>query len=1111
MKKIVLSIIFSILLINAFAVHISGGEMSYTYLGPGTNPGTLKYQVTLKMYKDCNAGGAALDDNVSFTVFNTQTNQQIRNITGINGTAIQTIQKIPSNDCVPDAIELVVCFLYRTYTATIDNLPSIPNGYTVSYQRCCRVNNMQNIASSSVGSTYFTKIPGTIDGAETNTSPVFGTKDTALICSNKQFDFDFSATDADGDRLEYTFYTAFSGGTTGNVNPSPASNPPYSPVNYINGYSSAFPLGAAVKIDRNTGLINGVAPNVGVSGNLIFAVTVLVTERRSGVVIGEHFKDLQVRVVDCAIPTVSLSPNLITCDGFNIDFSNGVVNNPVPTFFWDFGDPTSGILNTSTLETPNHQYSDTGIYKLKLVLNRGLQCGDSTVVDVKVYPGFIAGFRNSLPLCVGIPVNFVDTTVSIYGNTNYWRWDFGDPTTLADTARQRNPPYTFNAAGSYQVELIAASDKGCSDTIVKTIVVLDKPTISVFPKDTIYCGLDSIQVTAIGTGIFSWSPTTNIVGANTSTPLLFPPVTTKYIVNLDQAGCTNTDSVTVRPKFDLSNKITVNNGTICEGESVVLTGTSNYTTNITWLWSPAATTQSPTSSITTALPITNTTYSLLTTWGKNCTATANQPIIVKPLAIPNAGLDAFLCVGQPGGVQLSASGGDNYVWTPSTGLSNANISNPIAKPSTTTSYIVSVGVIGCTERRSDTVVVEVKNSPTFTLTNDTLICSIDTLQLNTNGIGSFSWSPNYNINNITSPNPLVSPDVPTKYIVKLTDAFGCSSTDSVFVNVKQFVSINAGADTTICKGDAFPLNLTSDAIGYKWTPATGLNSDIVKNPTASPLVTTLYQVSGNIGKCETQADILVTVAPVPIPDAGKDTTLCLGASVTLTATGGNKYDWTPATFLSSTTIPNPTVNNLTATTTYIVTVIDNIGGCPRPVKDTVVVALDPPVKADAGPADTSLVLGQTLQLNATGGVNYVWSPNTYLNNPLIADPVSDPLLGIKYFLNVTTAAGCQGNDTINVKVYKVDPDLYIPTAFSPNGDGLNDVLKPIVLGMKELKYFRVYNRWGILLFSTSQIGRGWDGTYKGKGQDPGAYVWMVEGTTFKNEKKFKKGSVILIK
>jgi gliding motility-associated-like protein len=1111
MKRILLYLIFSTILFNAYATHISGGEMSYTYLGPGTNPGTLKYQVTLKMYKDCNAGGAPLDDIVVFTVFNTQTNQQVRNITGIPGSNVQTIQKIPSNDCIADAIELVVCFLYRTYTTTIDNLPSIPNGYTVAYQRCCRVGNMQNITSLNVGSTYFAKIPGTIDGAETNTSPLFGTKDTALICSNKQFDFDFSATDVDGDRLEYSFYTAFTGGTTGNVTPSPASTPPYTPVNYINGYSSFFPLGSAVRIDRNTGLIRGVAPNVGISGNSIFAVTVLVTERRSGVVIGEHFKDLQVRIVDCAIPTVSLDPNIITCDGFNITFSNGVVNNPVPTFFWDFGEPSSGLLNTSTSETANHVYADTGTYKVKLVLNRGLQCGDSTIVNVKVYPGFIAGFSNSLPLCTGTPVNFTDTTISIYGNKNYWRWDFGDPTTQADTSIRQNPPYTFNNAGTYLVELIAASDKGCSDTIVKSIIVLDKPTISVFPRDTIYCGLDSIQVTATGTGIFSWTPTTNIIGASSSSPLLFPPVTTKYIVKLDQAGCVNTDSVTVRPKFDLTTNITASNTTICEGESVTLTGTSNYTTNITWLWSPGATIQSPSTNTTSASPIINTNYLLTTTWGKNCKATDNKNIIVKPLAVPNAGPDAFICIGQPGGVQLSASGGDNYQWTPTTGLSNATIPNPIAKPTTTTSYIVSVGVNGCTERRSDTVVVEIKNSPIFTISKDTLICSIDTLQLTTSGVGNFSWSPNYNINNITSPNPLVSPDVPTKYFAKLTDAFGCSSIDSVFVNVKQFVSINAGGDTSVCIGDAFKLNLTSDAIGYKWTPSIGLNSDVIKNPIATPLVTTLYKVSGNIGKCETQADILVTVAPIPIPNAGKDTTLCLGKSVTLTATGGNKYNWIPATFLSNINIPNPTVNNLTATTTYIVTVIDTSGGCPRPVKDTVIVALDPPVQADAGPTDTTLVLGQTLQLNATGGATYVWSPNTYLSDPLIGNPISDPLVDIKYFLAVTTAAGCLGNDTINVKVFKVDPDLYVPTGFSPNGDGLNDVLKPIVLGMKELKYFRVYNRWGILLFSTSQIGKGWDGTYKGKGQDPGAYVWMVEGTTFRNEKKFRKGSVILIK
>jgi hypothetical protein len=173
MKKILFFCLFIFMISDAFASHISGGEMSYIYLGPGTNPGTLKYQVTLKMYKDC-ASATALDATVLFSVYNTASATLFINLTGIAGSAIQTIQKSPVDPCIDDNIETLVCFQYRTYTTIIDNLPITPDGYTIAFQRCCRVAGMENIFSTDVGSTFFTVIPGDlIAGAETNTSPVF--------------------------------------------------------------------------------------------------------------------------------------------------------------------------------------------------------------------------------------------------------------------------------------------------------------------------------------------------------------------------------------------------------------------------------------------------------------------------------------------------------------------------------------------------------------------------------------------------------------------------------------------------------------------------------------------------------------------------------------------------------------------------------------------------------------------------------------------------------------------------------------------------------------------------------------------------------------------------
>jgi gliding motility-associated-like protein len=134
-----------------------------------------------------------------------------------------------------------------------------------------------------------------------------------------------------------------------------------------------------------------------------------------------------------------------------------------------------------------------------------------------------------------------------------------------------------------------------------------------------------------------------------------------------------------------------------------------------------------------------------------------------------------------------------------------------------------------------------------------------------------------------------------------------------------------------------------------------------------------------------------------------------------------------------------------------------------------------------------------------------------LNNPDISNPVALLSESQKYTLKVSTAAGCFSLDTINVTVYQVKPDLFVPDAFTPNGDGLNDVFKPVPVGIKKLNFFKVYNRLGELVFSTTAQKAGWDGTFKGQPQDPGVFVWMAEAVDYLGKVIFKKGSVTLIR
>ncbi len=441
-------------------------------------------------------------------------------------------------------------------------------------------------------------------------------------------------------------------------------------------------------------------------------------------------------------------------------------------------------------------------------------------------------------------------------------------------------------------------------------------------------------------------------------------------------------------------------------------------------------------------------------------------------------------------------------------LKNPSYLYPAAN--TYTIQLIATNSKGCI----DTIVKpwNVLDKPNITLPfHDTLICSIDTLQLIANTTGSINWTPNYNIINPTSANPLVYPKFTTTYTITVNNS-GCINRDSIKVNVLNFITVDAGRDTTICLTDTLRLQPISQALSFLWSSSTGEMVQPTKFPLVKPLVQTIYKVTANLGKCQDKDSVIIKVAPYPLANAGADKTICFGDNVQLNGSyQGAFFTWSPTTFLANGNTLTPTASPR-STINYILTANDTVG-CPKPVRDTVQVVVIPKVKAFAG-RDTTIVANQPLQLNASGAANYAWSPITGLNNPSIANPIA--ILGtsvdsIRYIVTVSTPEGCNAIDDIVVKVFKTGPEIFVPSGFTPNGDFKNDILKPILVGMKALNYFRVYNRWGQLLFQTSEIGKGWDGTISGTPQQSGTFVYMAEAVDYLGNTVFRKGTVVLIR
>lgn len=182
-------------------------------------------------------------------------------------------------------------------------------------------------------------------------------------------------------------------------------------------------------------------------------------------------------------------------------------------------------------------------------------------------------------------------------------------------------------------------------------------------------------------------------------------------------------------------------------------------------------------------------------------------------------------------------------------------------------------------------------------------------------------------------------------------------------------------------------------------------------------------------------------------------------------------------------------------------------GCPsNPV--TIPIFINKAV-ANAG-NDTTALIDLPHQLQGSGGVSYSWSPPTGLNDPTIQNPITILENDITYTLTVTTVEGCQDVDEIKVSVFK-GSSVYVPTGFTPNEDGLNDLLRPNCIGIAKLEYFSIYNRWGELIFTTKAIGAGWDGTIKGAKQSTGSFVWMLQAVDFAGKVYKLKGTTTLIR
>ena len=1107
----------------AHATHLIGGSIGYEYVGKvGAN---YRYKIILTTYTNCGP-----DSNIPTPENNIQPvgvyGHDVQNnpqgggnksfITDVNMTLVSQLQIEPDfpSGC---SISASSCIYKGVYEGTVD-LPVNFNGYHLFYDRCCRNNSIVNLViEQSMG--FYAYIPPPL---VPNSSPVFTNDPVPFLCAGDTSTLLNSAYDPDGDMLVFSFVEPYNGfGSATDPAPAPPATLGWTipNVNYNAGYSHTQPFGNGgySYIGASTGLTAYMPPSTG-----DYVVAIEIKEYRNGNLIGVTRRDLQLLVLNCPTnPAPNIDPALgSTNTQFSVEEGESIC------FDIGFNDPNgdsiilsaTGAIFDPALISPAATITQP-IYSIDTVSTEfcwTTGCGQGQALPYQFQ--VTAQDRGCTPKMTNVvyeitvnPVappdsisgpdqvcQYAEATYSIIEDPNStYSWSIVGGNILSTTSNTATVEWTSQGTGIIRVK--RTNQYGCESVeIEKNVTVLVAPDVDAGP-DTLICLGDSIQFDATVTSnpgyTVAWDSDLFLNDSTLEDPIAFPNDTTIFYFSASLGQCTNTDSLTVAISFPLADA--GNDTILCIGDSVQLgatTGTGTYawmtsntlsdtsilnpwaipdsttsyflshtnnqscvivdtvtvtvdtgfnlvvtpdtaiclnecvTLNVSgggnFAWTPSNSLDDTTSTTPIACPTATTTYTVYSST-LACSDSADVEVTVNPLPIIDAGANVQICIGDS--VQLGASGGVNYIWSPADSIDNINIANPTVWPTDTTWYYLT-GTDANLCSSPDSVLVIVNPLPNVSAGNDVSICLGDSTQLSTSGADSYAWTPNTSISDTTISNPLSTTTSDIIYTVIGTDTNGCIFQDDVEITVNALPTITTTGDTSICFGDSVEVFATGGDT-YAWAPSDSLSSTTNDTIIAYPTSTTDYTVVVTDGNnCVDSVTIEVEVYTLPSVSAGNDEDICSSDSVQLNASGAVNYTWAPADSIDNITISNPNVWP-SDTTSYIVTGED-AQGCIQ--TDTVMVNVLPDAEADAG-EDLWVCPGDDIQLTGSGGATYLWTPGASLDDPTSATPISTPTDTTQYILQVTTADGCVDTDTMFVFVNQSVPtDAGVDTTICRN-------------------------------------------------------------------------------
>ncbi len=831
---------------------------------------------------------------------------------------------------------------------------------------------------------------------------------------------------------------------------------------------------------------------------------------------------------------------LTTCDPALIvhftDTSKQNGNTPIVEWSWNFGDGSP--VYTTTMDTAlSHTYTNNSyvrFYTVSLAIKDAIGCTAQATYTryVKAYRPKAAFYSNDTLKCGSTSV-FVYNNSAAYNAT--YLWNFGDGT----MATTYNGARTYTSTGMYDIKLVVKDENGCMDSVTRSAYIkLVKPRADYSVRDTSHCAPVGVLFadSSLYAKTYVWDFGDGGTGATEKDPSrhIYPlpgyyPVTLRIT---GVSGCVDSITKIIHIKGPIGT-LNTGNATGCAPYTLPLRITGSNISTYAWDFGDGTPVQaSPADSVVNHLyPLAGKFLpNIVLTSPEGCAFTlqAADTIIVDS-AYAAFHIDRPVRCYNDLGVQFTnqsatAFGPATYEWQFGDGQGAAQV-NPLHTYNTPGKYDVALIVnsyYGCADTlRTNTVKIFTK--PVIQINGEVEKCAQQTIHFlstehSEDPVVQYTWK--------LDGNTISSAGTASHYFASAglyTLDLTVRTTNGCEVNADTAIVIHAlpvpGAspkDTTVCTGSRVPLQ-AHDGVLYNWQPANDLQGAATATPVATAVLTNKYYVTVTNGFGCVQKDSVRIVADEKVQlRQSNDVLICRGDETRLTAGGNtNRWEWTPVTGLNN---PHSASTKASPDTTTRYQVVGySLNTCPNDTGFVLVSVADLPV-VDLGP-DRTTEAGQVITLSptvSTDVVKYNWWPAGGLNCTDCKTPVFVADNDIVYHLRVITQYGCASEDDVRITVACGKGAVYVPNAFTPNSDGKNDVFTIKGYGIQRVKSFRIFNRWGQVVFkrenfSPNDRSFGWDGNINGRMAAPGAYVYIAEVTCNEGKAVVVKGTVMLVR